>query len=126
MRRLTYRSCCLFPVFFGIIIVLQIVGGEWEMSGITEEQTRKVAEMARLKLTDEEVKRFTQQLDKLIEYAEQLNELPTENVEPTSHVLELKNVMREDHARTMISREEALKNVPEQKDGLIKVPAILE
>lgn len=96
------------------------------MSGITEDQTRRVAEMARLKLTDEEVKMFTKQLDELIEYAEQLNELPTDNIEPTSHVAELKNVMREDRARTWISREEALKNVPEQKDGLIKVPAILE
>lgn len=96
------------------------------MSGITEDQTRRVAEMARLKLTDEEVKMFTKQLDELIEYAEQLNELPTDNIEPTSHVAELKNVMREDRARTWISREEALKNVPEQKDGLIKVPVILE
>lgn len=96
------------------------------MSRITEEQTRRVAEVARLKLTDEEVKGFTQQLDGLIGYAEQLNELSTDNVEPTTHVTELKNVMREDKARTWISREEALKNTPEQMDGLIKVPAILE
>lgn len=96
------------------------------MSGITEDQTRHIAELARLKLTDEEVKQFTKQLDELIEYAEQLSELPTENIKPTSHVVELKNVMREDKARTWTSHEEALQNVPDKKDGQIKVPAILE
>ncbi len=96
------------------------------MSRITPDETRRVAELVRLKLTDEEVNLYTKQLDELIEYAEQLKELSTNNVEPTSHVVNLKNVMREDNARTWISREEALKNAPEQMDGLVKVPAILE
>lgn len=96
------------------------------MSRITEEQTRHVANLARLKLTDEEVELFTKQLDDIIAYAEQLNELSTEDVEPTSHVFDLKNVTREDKARKWISREEALENAPDHMDGLVKVPAILE
>lgn len=96
------------------------------MSRITPEETSRVAELVRLKLTDEEVNLYTKQLDELIEYADQLKELSTDQVEPTSQVVNLKNVMREDDARTWISREEALKNAPEQMDGLVKVPAILE
>lgn len=96
------------------------------MAGITEEQTRLVAEIARLNLSEEEVKKFTQQLQQFIEYAEQLNEVSTDNVEPTSQVAHTKNVMRDDTVKTWISRDEALKNVPDEKDGFIKVPAILE
>lgn len=96
------------------------------MSKLTEEQTRRVAEMARLSLSEDEVKQMTKQLEEFVTYAEQLEQLPADNVEPTAHVSTVKNVLREDSARMWISREEALKNVPEEKDGLIKVPAILE
>lgn len=96
------------------------------MAGITEEQTRQVAEVARLKLSEEEVKKFTKQLQQFVEYAEQLKEVSTDHVEPTTRVAHTKNVMRDDNVKRWISRDEALKNVPEQKDGFIKVPAILD
>lgn len=96
------------------------------MAGITEEQTRQIAEVARLKLSEEEVKKFTKQLQRFVEFAEQLQEVPTDDVEPTAQAVHTKNVMRDDNAKPWISRDEALKNVPEQKDGFIKVPAILE
>jgi aspartyl-tRNA(Asn)/glutamyl-tRNA(Gln) amidotransferase subunit C len=96
------------------------------MSRITEEQVKHVANLARLQLSEKEVELFTKQLDDIISYAEQLNELDVENVEPTTHVLDLKNVLREDKSRKWISREEALKNAPEEQDGQVKVPSILE
>jgi aspartyl-tRNA(Asn)/glutamyl-tRNA(Gln) amidotransferase subunit C len=96
------------------------------MSGITEEQTRQIAEIARLKLSEEEVKKFTKQLQQIVEYVEQLNEVPTDHVAPTSRIEHTKNVLRDDIVKQWISRDEALKNVPEHKDGLIKVPAILD
>ncbi len=96
------------------------------MAGITEEQTRQIAEVARLKLSEEEVNKFTKQLQQFVEYAEQLHEVNTDDVEPTSRIEHTKNVLREDNAKQWISRDEALKNVPEQKDGFIKVPAILD
>lgn len=96
------------------------------MSRISAEQVKHVAHLARLAVTEEEANRLTQQLDKIITYAEQLNELDTENVEPTSHVLEIKNVMREDKAKPGLPNEEVLKNAPDHQDGQIKVPPIME
>jgi aspartyl-tRNA(Asn)/glutamyl-tRNA(Gln) amidotransferase subunit C len=96
------------------------------MSRISVDQVKYVANLARLAITEEEANKFTKQLDNIISFAEQLNELDTENVEPTAHVLEIKNVMREDKAQQGLPREEVLKNAPEHQDGQIKVPGIME
>ncbi|MDN4074882.1 Asp-tRNA(Asn)/Glu-tRNA(Gln) amidotransferase subunit GatC [Fictibacillus terranigra] len=92
------------------------------MSRISKDQVKHVAHLARLSVSEEEVDMFTEQLDAIIGFAEELNELDTENIEPTTHVLELKNVLREDTVRESVSREDALKNAPEQRDGQFKVP----
>ncbi|NSL53026.1 Asp-tRNA(Asn)/Glu-tRNA(Gln) amidotransferase subunit GatC [Calidifontibacillus erzurumensis] len=96
------------------------------MSRITIEQVKHVAHLARLAVTDEEAEKFTKHLDAIIEYAELLNELDTENVEPTTHVLDIKNVLRDDQPRSWLTQEEALKNAPDQKDGQFRVPSIIE
>lgn len=96
------------------------------VSRISTEEVKHVANLARLAVTEEEVQKFTQQLDAIIVYAEQLNELDTENVEPTSHVLDMKNVMREDIPSKGLPQEDVLKNAPEHQDGQIKVPSIIE
>jgi aspartyl-tRNA(Asn)/glutamyl-tRNA(Gln) amidotransferase subunit C len=96
------------------------------MTRITLDEVKHVANLARLAITEEEAQKFTQQLDAIITFAEQLNELDTENVEPTSHVLDIKNVFREDAAKPGLPVEEVLKNAPEQENGQIKVPAIIE
>ena len=79
-----------------------------------------------LAITEEEAEKFTKQLDAIITFAEQLNELDTDNVEPTSHVLDMKNVLREDIAKAGLPLEEVLKNAPDHQDGQIKVPSIIE
>ena len=86
------------------------------MSRITKEEVKHVANLARLEMDEAEVEKFTTQLDDIISMAEQLNELDTENVEPTTHVLDLKNVLREDKVQPWLSREEALKNAPDQRE----------
>lgn len=96
------------------------------LADISKEQVKHVANLARLALTDEEVEKMTKQLGDIINYAELLNELDTENVKPTTHVLDLKNVMRKDEPRDWISKEDALKNAPDQKDGQFRVPSILD
>lgn len=96
------------------------------MSRISEEQVKHAAHLARLAITEEEAHMFTEQLDKIITFAEQLNELDTENVEPTSHVLDIRNVLRADEAVMGLPRDEVLKNTPENQDGQIRVPAIIE
>jgi aspartyl-tRNA(Asn)/glutamyl-tRNA(Gln) amidotransferase subunit C len=96
------------------------------MSKITKEVVKHVAHLARLEFSEEEAEKMTSQLDKMIRYAEMLNELDTTNVEPTSHVLKMRNVMREDIPAPGMPRAEILKNAPDHKDGLFKVPSILE
>ncbi|MCA0989274.1 Asp-tRNA(Asn)/Glu-tRNA(Gln) amidotransferase subunit GatC [Guptibacillus algicola] len=96
------------------------------MSRITNEQVKHVANLARLEMDESEVEKFTTQLDDIISMAEQLNELDTDHVEPTTHVLDLKNVLREDKVQPWLSREEALKNAPDEENGQVKVPSIFE
>lgn len=113
---------------FGIINLLSMerLMEVEEMSRISEEQVKHVAHLARLSITDEEAVKFTQQLDAIISFAEQLNELDTENVKPTSHVLDMKNVLREDKPDKGLPVEEVLKNAPDKEEGQFSVPSILE
>ncbi|MFC0558979.1 Asp-tRNA(Asn)/Glu-tRNA(Gln) amidotransferase subunit GatC [Halalkalibacter alkalisediminis] len=96
------------------------------MSRIQEEQVKHVANLARLAITEEEAKMFTEQLDAIITFAEQLNELDTTGVKPTTHVLDMKNVLREDKATKGLPIEDVLKNAPDHEDGQIRVPSIIE
>ncbi|WP_067725252.1 Asp-tRNA(Asn)/Glu-tRNA(Gln) amidotransferase subunit GatC [Oceanobacillus damuensis] len=95
------------------------------MADISKEQVKHVAHLARLAVTDEAVEKMAKELSSIIDYAEQLNELDTDGVEPTTHVLDLKNVMRKDQPKEWITQEDALKNAPDQKDGQFRVPSIL-
>ncbi|MCA0970629.1 Asp-tRNA(Asn)/Glu-tRNA(Gln) amidotransferase subunit GatC [Halobacillus litoralis] len=96
------------------------------MSRISKEEVKHVANLARLAITEEEAVTFAGQLDDIITYAEQLNELDTTGVKPTTHVLDLKNVMRKDEPKKWIEKEDALKNAPDHQDGQYKVPSVLE
>lgn len=82
--------------------------------------------LARLNLTETEKKLFTEQLDSIIQYIDKLNELDTSNVEPTAHVLPIKNVFRKDELRPSLSRDKALQNAPDSRDGFYKVPKIID
>ncbi|ACA37859.1 Asp-tRNA(Asn)/Glu-tRNA(Gln) amidotransferase subunit GatC [Lysinibacillus sphaericus] len=95
------------------------------MAKLTKEEVKHVANLARLAITEEEAEKFAEQLGKITDFAEQLNELDTANVEPTTHVLPLVNVMREDVAVKGLDREVMMLNVREQEDGQVKVPAIM-
>ncbi len=94
---------------------------------ITEDDVRYVARLSRLRLDEKDVTMFRGQLSAILEYIEQLNEVDTEGVPPTSHVLSsMKNVFREDEPGVSLSPEEALSNAPEKKDGFFKVPRIIK
>lgn len=96
------------------------------MSRITKEEVKHVANLARLAISEEEAEVFQKQLDAIITFAEQLNEVDTDGVEPTSHVLDMKNVLREDIPTKGLHVEEVLKNAPDHENGQIKVPSIIE
>ena len=93
---------------------------------ISEEQVKHVAKLAKLSFPQEELEEFTNQLGKIIDMVEMLEEVDTEGVPFTSNVIETVNVMREDVADPGMSRDELLKNAPESEDGFIKVPAIID
>jgi aspartyl-tRNA(Asn)/glutamyl-tRNA(Gln) amidotransferase subunit C len=93
---------------------------------ITVKDVEHVANLARLELTASEKEQFAGQLNAILKYAEKLNELDTEGIEPTSHVLPLANVMREDTVKTSWPIGQVLANAPEDEDDQFKVPAVLE
>jgi aspartyl-tRNA(Asn)/glutamyl-tRNA(Gln) amidotransferase subunit C len=93
---------------------------------ISKEQVEHIAQLARLSLAPDEVERFTEQLNDILRFAEKLNELDTEGVEPTSHVMPMTNVLREDEVKPSWPRERVLVNAPEQKDGMFRVPPVFE
>ena len=85
-----------------------------------------MAKLANLPLTDAEKKKFEKQLEETLDYVNQLEEIDTKSVEPTSQVTGLENVMREDQTRPSLSQEEVLKNAKSKHNGMFKVKAILE
>ncbi len=91
---------------------------------ISEEQVRHVANLARLGLTDEEVKRMGEQLGAILDSIEKIQELDLEDVEPTANPLNLTNVFRPDEPRAELTREEALSTAPDSVDDLFAVPRI--
>jgi aspartyl-tRNA(Asn)/glutamyl-tRNA(Gln) amidotransferase subunit C len=93
---------------------------------ISPEEVAHVAHLARLNLSAAEQEQFTAQLGAILDYMAQLNEVPTDGVEPTSHVLDLVNVFREDRVQQTITVEEALRNAPERAHQYVVVPRIVE
>lgn len=93
---------------------------------ISKEEVKKVAALSKLSFKEEELEVFTSQMGKIIDMVEELGEVDTEGVPFTSNVVLETNVLREDVVVKGESREELLKNVPEVKDGFIKVPAIMD
>ena len=81
-----------------------------------------VAEVARLKLSEEEIKKFLPQLKEAMSFFEKLNEVNTDNVKPSFQPVELKNVMREDVQEGCLSQDEALSLTEHKKDGFFKGP----
>ncbi|WP_027339382.1 Asp-tRNA(Asn)/Glu-tRNA(Gln) amidotransferase subunit GatC [Halonatronum saccharophilum] len=93
---------------------------------IDKETVEKVAHLARLEVNEEEKDTFAHQLSDILDHAEKLNELDTDDVEPTAHVLPIKNVFREDKVEDSLDRELALSNAPDKDKGMFKVPKIVE
>ena len=93
---------------------------------LTREEAAKVANLARLKLNDEELDRLTTQLAQILEYVAILDEVGTDEVEPMAHAAELSNVFREDEVQDSLSREDALSNAPKSDGRYFLVPAILD
>lgn len=92
---------------------------------ISTEDVAHVAQLARLKLTDEELQRFTGQLAAVLEHARDVEALDTEGVPPTAHPLPLRNVLRDDVVRPSLDRAEVLAQAPSVEADRFRVPRIL-
>jgi aspartyl-tRNA(Asn)/glutamyl-tRNA(Gln) amidotransferase subunit C len=90
---------------------------------IDREQVLHVAKLARLSFSDEEVDRLAPELSKIVEYVEQMDRLDLDGVEPTSHVVELQNVLRDDVPRESLPKERALEQAPDPTADGFRVPS---
>jgi len=96
------------------------------MTEITNERIKKIADAVRIEISDEEAAKYTEEISSVIEYANILSELNTDDVEPTTHGIVLGNVLRKDEPKHTITQADALENAPDQEDGHFKVPSIME
>ena len=93
---------------------------------LTQDEVRHVAELAKLRLTDEEIQTYTEQLSAILEYAERIQEVDTSSVPPTPYVLPLANIMGEDEPEPSLSNQAALANAPDSDNGFFRVRAVFE
>ncbi|NKB71387.1 MAG: Asp-tRNA(Asn)/Glu-tRNA(Gln) amidotransferase subunit GatC [Candidatus Latescibacteria bacterium] len=92
---------------------------------VTLENVRGVAALARLELSPEEEERLTGELNRILEYMDKLNELNTEDVTLTAHVVPMANAFRADRAELSPARERILRAAPELEDGYFRVPRVI-
>lgn len=93
---------------------------------ITKELVQYVAELSRIKLSEQDAENMQNDLGAIVNYMEILNQLDTDSVEPLSHIFNITNVMREDKVVESYDRAEILKNAPERTDETVVVPKTVE
>jgi aspartyl-tRNA(Asn)/glutamyl-tRNA(Gln) amidotransferase subunit C len=96
------------------------------MARITLAEVHHVAKLARLALSDPEAERMTAELDQILAYAESLQQLDTEGIEPTAHAIPLPTPLRPDRATPGMPPELAVANAPEAIAGAFVVPKVIE
>lgn len=96
------------------------------MAKITDEDILKLAHLSKISISDEQVHKFRDEIQSIVEYVEQLAAVDVSGLSPTDQVTGLVNVMREDEERPYVSPEGLLKNVPATEQNLIKVKRVLE
>ena len=93
---------------------------------VTKEDLQNVAVLSRLAIPADQEDKYIDQMDKILTYMDNLSELDTENVKPTTYALPMQNVFRKDEVKASLDREAALANAPLKEDGYFKVPTVLE
>lgn len=92
---------------------------------INLDQARHVAKLARLAIPDEQLPRFTEQLESILEYVAQLKEVDVSAVEPMAHAVRLTNILREDVVQPALPTEVVLQNAPDTDGPFFKVPKVI-
>jgi len=92
---------------------------------LSKKEVEHIAWLAHIELSDKEKALFTEQFNEILDYFKKIDEVDTEGVEPTYHVLDLKNVSRTDETKPSLPIEEALRNAPKKEKKFIKAPRII-
>jgi len=92
---------------------------------LSNKEVEHIAWLAHIELSDKEKSLFTEQFNEILDYFKKIDEVDTEGVEPTYHVLDLKNVSRTDETTPSLPIEEALRNAPKKEKKFIKAPRIV-
>ena len=95
------------------------------MAKISSSDVRKVAHLARLELPEDQIETYTAQLEEILSYVDQLQEIDTQNVPPTTRAVEVVNAMREDFVEVTCSREDILSQAPHREEDFFRVPKII-
>ena len=106
--------------------IRKVISRELKVEKITPEVVRKIARLARIEIAREEEEMFARQLDKILTYARKLGELDTSRVEPTSHVVPMRNVLRKDEVKESLPPKDVLAGAPDEAQGCFRVPKIIE
>lgn len=93
---------------------------------LTIDEVRHIAQLARLRLTPEEEKRYSEQLSAILDYAGRLAQVDTSNIPPTATVLPLHAPLRPDEPRPPLPRDEILANAPDAESGMFRVPPVFD
>ncbi|MAT75762.1 MAG: Asp-tRNA(Asn)/Glu-tRNA(Gln) amidotransferase subunit GatC [Candidatus Poribacteria bacterium] len=96
------------------------------MSKIGLKDVQHIANLARLTFDEQEIESYQYQLSRILDYIEKLNQLDTEGVPPTSHVIPIRNVMKPDEKRDLFQREDIIANAPSTEQGYFEVPKVIE
>ncbi|MFR0600372.1 Asp-tRNA(Asn)/Glu-tRNA(Gln) amidotransferase subunit GatC [Lactobacillus equicursoris] len=96
------------------------------MEKVTNDTIKHVAKLAKLEFSDEELTKFTPQMGKILEMAEELQAVNTDGVEETVQVVDRDTVFRDDVPENWQTRDEMMKNVPDKSNGFVKVPVIID
>lgn len=93
---------------------------------ITRDTVKYVAHLARIELAQKELEVLSLQLQDILTFIDKLQQIETGNIQPTSHILPVQNVLREDSIKQSLPPEEALKNAPAREEGFFVVPKVIE
>ena len=93
---------------------------------ISTDDVKHIAKLSKLYLSVEELEKYTSDLSNIVNFANELSSIDVNGVMPTNHILDIKNVFREDKSDISYNREEILKNAPTKEAGCISVPKVME
>jgi len=93
---------------------------------VSKKDVKYIADLARLEFTEEETESLAEDMNQILGYMDQLNELDTEHVEPLRHVIELNQKLREDKEVEPLSHDDALKNAPDADSDYFRVPKVID